>query len=165
MVVYGLTKDGYQVFPCVGDTKSEREVVRCSLPTLRQALAQVELGGVQFFKTGVKFDYPIGKDRCVARRDGDQIIMWKRPGCHGETPMVLNRQAEDTCQLNLAIYYDEDANEYQLMEAFVGVDPQPEPWELKNCKGLQPDSKTFWDGHAMVPTLKERVKMKSEGLL
>ena len=159
--VYGLTKDGIQVFPRV-DTDAEH--VHCSLVTLRQALEKIKLNGEKFSRHNVMFDYPVGKDRCVMRKPGDNIVRWKRPGRDGETPMVLNREAEPTNQLNVVICFDdEQLQEYVVITAFLGQEAPQEPWD-KRVRDKEA-SEAFWAAHALVPTIEERVAMKKAGLI
>ena len=154
--LYGLTKDGHEVFSRV-DTDVNH--VHCSKVTLRQGLEKIELGEQKFSRHQVMFDYVIGKDRCVHTNPGDTVVMYQRPGRIGETPMVMNRKSDDTKQLNVVVGYDDTIERFVVITAFMGMMAPQEPWD-PHCED-KAKSEEFWATHALVPDTKTYVDIKN----
>lgn len=157
--IIGRTQDGYEVYVRMDDDASH---IHCAMFTLREGISKIRLEGKTFETYQVPFDYVIGKDRCVPVGTTDKVVLWKRPGRKGKTPMVLNKRGEDTRQLNVVISYDEEMKHHVVLTAFLGRFTPQEPWD-PDVRDREASEK-FWASHAIVPTIAEMVALMRMGL-
>jgi hypothetical protein len=113
---------------------------------LSEALAKVQLSGVQFAVEQVNFDRIVGETTCVETHEGDQIVYAQRPKRFGLSRFVKNRQPESCKSVVVILKKAEDGDYFVLITAFIGVRPEPEPWD----RNATPKSKDFWSTHALV---------------
>ena len=113
---------------------------------LPEALAKVQLSGVPFAVEQVNFDRIVGETTCVETHEGDQIVFAQRPKRFGLSRFVKNRQPEQCKSAVVILKKAEDGEYYVLITAFIGVRPEPEPWD----RNATPRSKEFWETHALV---------------
>lgn len=113
---------------------------------LPEALAKVSLSGTQFAVEQVDFDRFVGVTTCVVTHEGDQIVYAQRPKRFGLSRFVKNRQPESCKSVVVILKKAEDGDYFVLITAFIGVRPEPEPWD----RNTTPKSKDFWSTHALV---------------
>ena len=117
------------------------------LQILKEALSRVHLSGEQFSLQRVDFEEVVGETVCVVTSDKDEVIFAQRPKRFGLSRFVKNRTPEPCSSVCMILKRAEDRiNTYVLITAFVGVCPEPEPWDRNaNEKSLE-----FWSDHALV---------------
>jgi len=113
---------------------------------LSEALSKVYLSDVQFAVEQVDFSSFVGVTTCVETRESDEIVYAQRPKRFGLSRFVKNRQPEPCKSIVVILKKAEDGDYYVLITAFIGVRPEPEPWD----RNATPKSKDFWANHALV---------------
>jgi len=116
---------------------------------IQEAISRIDL--VDQFTIGpVDLGRVIGKSHCVVRKDGDDVKMLYRKGRDGKTPMVFNRESEDTTSIVIGICIDKMTGEYRLFTSWYGVLAKKEPWDpsIKDEKELA-ECQEFWNTHAL----------------
>ena len=103
---------------------------------LPEALTKVSLGGSQFAVEQVDFDRIVGETTCVETHEGDQIIYAQRPKRFGASRFVKNRQPEPCKSVVVILKKAEDGDYFVLITAFIGVRPEPEPWDRNSTPTL-----------------------------
>ncbi len=116
------------------------------LPALSEALGRVYLHGEKFRKIQVDFDRVVGLNMCVVTGPDDQIVYAQRSGRIGKTRFVRNRQPEPCRSVVVILKKADEGDYYILISAFIGEDPQPEPWD----RSATPSAKVFWENHALI---------------
>lgn len=114
---------------------------------LLEALSRVESLNRSFIVAQVDFDRVVGETICVNTRKGDEIVFAKRPKRFGLTRFVKNRKPEP-CQSAVVILKaaDDLSGAYVLVTAFIGLKPEPEPWD----RNATANSRKFWETHALL---------------
>jgi hypothetical protein len=114
---------------------------------LPEAFERIRLPGEQFMVVQVDFDRIVGNTTCVRTESGNQIVFAQRPKRFGLTRFVMNRKPEP-CRSVVVILKKADnlADAFALVTAFIGVKPQPEPWD----RNATEKSVEFWSDHALV---------------
>ena len=146
----GCTKNNIKVF----DRKNSHFHAEGGLSSelFRNALQQIEFGPDETFgKYTVKFDHMIGKTNCVSVNDSDEIVMVKRIGRDGFTPMVKNRTAEDSDSITIILFRPDGCDDAILVAAYIGESTEREPWDkaINSEEELQRCIK-YWNSHALV---------------
>lgn len=113
---------------------------------LPEALAKVILKDTQFAVEQVNFDRIVGETTCVETHESDQIVFAQRPKRFGLSRFVKNRKPETCKSVVVILKKAEDGDYYVLITAFIGVRPEPEPWD----RNATPQSAGFWATHALV---------------
>lgn len=122
---------------------------------LPEALAKINSLGRQFLVEEIDFGRMIGNSVCVATQPGDEIVFAKRPKRFGPTRFVKNRQPEP-CSSIVVILKKINSNTYELVTAFIGKRPEPEPWDTRffsqqvNPFETERNSREFWSSHALI---------------
>lgn len=117
------------------------------LPVLDEALSRVYLYGEGFAKNQVDFDRVVGQNMCVVTGPGDKIVYAQRRRRIHKTRFVRGRQPEPCKSVVVILKKADDGNGYILISAFIGEDPQPEPWDIN---ADIPSAKKFWANHALI---------------
>ncbi len=127
---------------------------------LAAALAKVIPSAARVTKTFVPFDQAIGVCECVVTSEADDIFFAKRPGRHGLTRFVRNREPVPCDTLAVIIARDwHDGARFNLITSFIGASAEPEPWDegaflREPTPVLQAEARKrafdFWASHAMV---------------
>jgi hypothetical protein len=120
------------------------ESVRAILP---ETFSKVNLTTEQFVVKQIDFDRVVGETTCVVTSSDDQIVFAQRPKRFGLSRFVKNR-AHEPCSSVCVILKraDDRPSAYVLISAFIGVCPQPEPWDPRATE----KSVEFWNSHALV---------------
>jgi hypothetical protein len=114
---------------------------------LPEAFSRIHLSGEQFTLQQVNFDQVVGETVCVVTNDKDEIVFAQRPRRAGLTRFVKNRASEPCRSLCVILKKADDrVNTYVLITAFIGVCPQPEPWD----RNATEESVEFWSNHALI---------------
>ena len=117
------------------------------LQILKEALSRVHLSGEQFSLQRVDFEEVVGETVCVVTSDKDEVIFAQRPKRFGLSRFVKNRTPEPCSSVCMILKRAEDqVNTYVLITAFIGVCPEPEPWD----RNATEKSIEFWSSHALV---------------
>lgn len=117
------------------------------LKILSEALSRVNLTTEQFSVVQVDFDQVVGETVCIVTNDEDEIVFAQRPRRFGLSRFVKNRAPEPCSSVCVILKRAEDRlNTYVLITAFIGVCPQPEPWD----RNADEKSLEFWSSHALV---------------
>ena len=118
---------------------------------LTEALSRVWVKNRSYVqKFVVDFDRVIGKTTCVSVTDDDDVIMCRRKGRKGPTPMVKNREPEDSKQISMCLRSKKDGT-VELITAYIGGEGPREPWDrtLKtNTERIE--AIKFWQEHALI---------------
>jgi len=124
---------------------------------LTDALARVSSGGRRFLVEVVDFGRPIGESICVATGPGDEIVFAARPGRRGLTRFVKNRKPAPCSSVVVILKRDDaDPRLFVLVTAFIGGQPQPEPWDrnafarAENPREAEVAARSYWSSHALV---------------
>ncbi|MDH4329991.1 MAG: hypothetical protein OEV93_00355 [Candidatus Moranbacteria bacterium] len=121
---------------------------------LTEALSRIDSGKRDFFVEQVDFGRVVGETICVATDNGDEIVFAKRPKRYGHTRFVKTKRPEPCSSLVVILKKIETG--YVLISAFVGVKPQPEPWDHRSFSQQSDPQKAerlaieFWNSHALV---------------
>jgi len=116
------------------------------IPLLPEALSKVHISDEQFVVKQVDFGHVVGETTCVVTNESDEIIYAQRPKRLGLSRFVKNRQPEPCESIVVILKKAEDGDYFVLITAFIGVRPEPEPWDRNST----PRSKDFWSTHALV---------------
>ncbi len=120
------------------------ESVRALLP---ETFSRINLSNEQFTLQQVDFDEVVGETVCVTTSGKDEVVFAQRPRRAGLTRFVKNRAPESCSSVCVILKRAEDRpSTYVLVTAFIGVCPEPEPWDWNaNEKSLE-----FWKTHALI---------------
>lgn len=148
----GKTNDGYRVYDR-GDSHFHPEG-GLTLEILKEGLRKIRFSkGGDFQKHELCFKRNIGYTTCVETTNDDQIVFVYRKGREGQTPMVKNREPEESSDLTIILRKDENmVNHLTLITAFIGAGSTPEPWDRrlrKNPKAKR-EAENFWNSHALI---------------
>jgi len=116
---------------------------------LPAAFAQISSLGRKFFVEEVDFGRSIGETVCVQTTDADEVVWAKRPKRFGHSRFVKNRPPEPCSSVVIILKTadgEADRGKYVLVAAFVGIRPEPEPWD----RNATANSRAFWASHALI---------------
>jgi hypothetical protein len=117
------------------------------LELLPKAFRKIRLTGEQFQVVQVDFDRIVGETTCVVTGTGDLIVYAQRPKRFGLSRFVKDRQPQESRSIVVILKKADDVpSTYVLITAFVGVKPEPEPWDRNKTE----QSVAFWSSHALV---------------
>lgn len=123
---------------------------------LAEALSRIDASGRRFFVETVNFGRPIGETTLVRTCPDDEIIYAQRPGRSGLTRFVKDRTPESCTTLVVVLKRVATDEDYVLVDAFVGIRAEPEPWDEQSFRAAadpikaREESKNFWSSHAVV---------------
>jgi len=121
------TADGFLIVPRyrAHDHKLRRDL-------LEATLSRVHTGGVGFLKREISFPQVVGMTTCVETSDEDEIVFAARPNRAGQTRWVVGRQPEECRSVCCILMRGQNADQdkYVLVTAFIGRNPEPEPWDF-----------------------------------
>lgn len=121
-----------------------------SFEHIKEAISKIDLDKKStFLMTNVDLKKNIGKDNCVLINSEDDVRLEQRPNRKGLTPVVYNREAEDTSLINIGVCVDDDGL-WTLFTAFYGVLAPKEPWDERLTENEREESEAFWSTHALV---------------
>ena len=106
--------------------------------------------GQTFIMQNIDLGRIIGKDNCVAVNEEDDVRIVTRPNRAGQTPIVYNREAEDTSLINVGLCLDEEDGLWTMFTAFYGILAPKEPWDFRLKDEEREESIQFWSTHALV---------------
>lgn len=150
----GVTKNGRTVY----DRKKSHFHPEGGLTyeVLEKAIEQVEIKGACYGRNSkkafIRFDHPIGKSTCVKVYPGDEVVMCKRKGRDGLTPMVKNREGNECNGLCMVFNQIDGTDDLRLITAYIGDGQAPrEPWDT-SIKGNKErmEAIKFWWTHALL---------------
>ena len=111
---------------------------------LMEAIGKIKYFGNSWCGT-VDLGRTIGKTNCVTVTSKDTIRKMYLKGRYGKTPVVLNRQPEDTPFIGIKIQND------TVTYTCVGVLAPKEPWDSSLKDELSKNaSEHFWNNHAII---------------
>lgn len=143
----GFTDNGIKVFARNDNHSSVHPVAE---EILKEALLHISTCE-DYVKETINFGRIIGKTTCVKVDNTDTIIMARRKGRKGPTPLVLGRTAED-CSSLVVILRKCDDGDYILVTYFIGILSEREPWDPAIIPGSAEHQRaiTFWNTHALI---------------
>lgn len=143
----GSTDNGIRVFDRNDNHSSVHPVAE---DILKEALLHISTCE-DYVKETINFGRIIGKTTCVKVDNTDTIIMARRKGRKGPTPLVLGRTAED-CSSLVVILRKCDDGDYILVTYFIGILSEREPWDPAIVPGSAEEQRaiTFWNTHALI---------------
>lgn len=96
-------------------------------------------------KAIIDFEREVGMNICLETTDEDECFYAIRNGRNGKTRFVMGREKEPCSTVVLILKKDLKKDYYVLITAFVGIDPEPEPWD----RNATEKSIEFWKNHAI----------------
>lgn len=102
-----------------------------------------------FMMVAVDMGRIVGNDSCVPVTLSDNIKMMYRKGRTGKTPIVFDREPEETSLLTVGICKDDDGLN-TVFTAFFGVLAPKEPWDPRLKEEEKAESESFWLTHALI---------------
>jgi hypothetical protein len=125
--ILGHTYDGFAVVPrySAHDHRLRRDL-------LAAALARVHTRGRRFLKKEISFPQVVGMTTCVETSGDDEVGFAPRPNRAGQTRWVFGRQPEECNSVCCILMRGQssDQDKYVLVTAFIGRNPEPEPWDF-----------------------------------
>lgn len=144
--LFCTTKNGFKVY--VDREKSHTATHFRDTPTLEKWVKEI-LENYQFTGENIRFHTDlgttVGTSNLVPTTPGDEIIYAQRPFREVLSRFVKNRTPEPTSFVTVELRKT-SANECDLFTAYFGALTPPSPGK----KDETPDSKPFWNSHALV---------------
>ena len=146
----GTTRDGKRVYLRPDSHFHGEDGI--TYKTLEEAIPYIETNDQDRVVSQVEFERPIGIDKCVEVSPEDEVMMVYRKGRAGQTPMVKNREPEESNLLQVMLKKNEAApSEYALVTTFVGKSAPKEPWDPSlESEAEKQESLNFWNTHALI---------------
>lgn len=149
--ILGITRNGMKVY----DRQNSHFHAEGGLTSdiLERAISDVwfkNKADVQRFF--VKFDEVIGKTTCVPVTSKDYIVMCKRKGRKGYTPMVKGREGVDARGVVTVLKRKDDEEDgLILLTAYISNEVSPkEPWDSSCTKKERLEAIKYWHSHALL---------------
>lgn len=117
---------------------------------LPEALAKINLQGLDFLSVQVDMGRVVGQTIRVETKPWDEIVYAQRLGRQGLTRLVKNRQPEP-CSSVVVVLKKGNGNYYVLMTAFFGTNCPLEPWDpLLTTPEERREAVEFWNRNALL---------------
>ena len=142
----GTTNNGIEVYDRPKSHLSAHSVPKELLAEAISKVSQTEV----FMEHVVDMGRIVGLNKCVEVRNGDNVVMVKREGRDGFTPVVKNREPEP-CQF-VTLVLKKVEGHCILITAFIGGKCEPEPWDKRLVPGTEEHRRAteFWNTHALI---------------
>lgn len=142
----GKTKNEFEVYVIVNDQHMQAHS-DITDELIAEAVSKVEYTP-KFWMNSINMERIVGKDACVTVTEADDVVWMCRPGREIESPMVFNREPEDTCLLTVGMCTDDDGL-VTVFTAFPGQKAPKEPKDPKIREEERAESEAFWSTHAL----------------
>ena len=146
----GTTNDQKTVYSLQGSHFHAEDGI--TYETLEEAIPNIDTKDKELVNAEVEFNRTIGIDKCVSINPNDEVIMVYRKGRMGQTPMVKNREPEQSNLLQVLLRKSpSNPNEYTLVTTFVGKSAPREPWDPSiETEEEREKCANFWGTHALI---------------
>ena len=144
------------------DTRRLRSFPQEVLRDLRDACAQIQSEGENFFEEEITLEQGEGHALCVRTSEDDDVVYVRRKKPNGQlfpgySRLVKNRSPEP-CNTMVLAFKRKDNGEYIVVMAHFGtLDTSfPEPWDYdyfskrKDPEGERDRAVEFWSNHALL---------------